>query len=115
VGLPRLLAIARVLQQRLDTPSLPLVRNDVRLQEKELKNLSPTGLPKNLSPTGLPEFPSNASCQTICAAWPEGSQGESSGDTFSCRATWLQLGFAGEVPVPTACSNAGPTSPECVD
>ena len=54
-------------------------------------------------------------CRSVCTDFPQGNEGDVSGDTFECRDTWLQLGFDGAVSVSDACDNAAPESDECVD
>ncbi len=55
-------------------------------------------------------------CLDACAGFStDGSEGDTTGDTFQCRSTWLQMGFDGDVPASEACANAADTSPECVD
>lgn len=62
------------------------------------------------------EYPDQQQCLDTCSAFSgEGEVGDDTGDTLQCRATWLQRGFEGEIPVSEACQNAAADSPECVD
>ena len=67
----------------------------------------------NVCTGGFAQFPSEAACQATCATWACGTPGETTGDTFFCRATHLAMVVAGLVSTLPECVNAGPTSPAC--
>lgn len=62
------------------------------------------------------EYSDTQQCLDTCSGFSgAGETGDTTGDTLACRATWHKKGVDGEVPVATACTNAAPDSPECVD